>query len=311
MVKYTMHQLNSDRGCNKRRQFTYEVKERKTENFYKAVAVKKAVKAIVGGASVDEAIEEMGKVFDEIPYQKTQREILKKDSERNIRRYLAAESRTLLEAVPATIQVSPDMEVVVTPDFLVMWTPEVEGVDDFVTKTEEKFDPVKKKVVKTTHQIHIDGTIEIIRLQSGKQTSFKTIKEIKEDIGLYSMLLYARKFVEDGSTVLIKANYYFLRRNDDNFSAGTFKPFDDAQIFGIEEVYEGKPNETDEKFQTIIKEYINGHDEFECDPKDCEKCVMYDVCKGYAEAPLPVEREVSTKVGTIILNDLQKQVTDY
>lgn len=305
MVKYTMNQLRYDKGCNKRRAFTYDAKDKRGENYYKSVAIKKAVKAIVSGVSKEEAIEIMGKVFDDIPYQTTQREILKKDAERYIKRYFDWETREILEAEADTVQVSPELEVEVTPDFIVG-----DATPQTVTVIEEQFDKEKCRWKKTTKTVDIDGTIEVFRLQAGKQSNFAKIDDFQNDIALYAMLVYARRFVADGKRILIKANYYFLKREDDSFSKGVFKPFDEKQIYGISEIYDGSKNETDERFSNIIETYLKGHDEFDCDPKDCQSCTLYDVCKGYAEAPLPVEREVRTKADTICLNDLQQYITE-
>ena len=62
----------------------------------------------------------------------------------------------------------------------------------------------------------------------------KDIRRAKTDIGLWSMLLYGRKFVRPGQKVIITASYYYLRRSDDSFQKGVFKDFEpDKNIVSI------------------------------------------------------------------------------
>lgn len=296
MATFKMHQLGNESACNKRRHFEFQVNDKKGENYYKAVAVKQAAKAIVKGSSLEEVKKDMEEAFKDIPYQNQQRELLLSDSFNQIKRYLAWETRPLMDAVSTNISLYGLMDVEVTPDFVTADTkPVIERIYDRKTDTF------------TENQI-ADGTIEIIKLKTGKPMAQKNVKD---DLGLLSMLLYGRKFYKTGR-LMIKASYYYLKRTDDSFGTHpSFKDFDEKQICSISEVFTGTFNETDEHFTPLVEDFVNGHEELDCDLKDCEKCILYRVCKGYQEAPVAIEREFKTKVGDISLNPLQQQAVEY
>ncbi len=296
MSIFKMHQLGNESACNKRRNFAFQVNDKKGDNYYKAVAVKQAAKAIVKGASLEEVKNDMEKAFKDIPYQNQQRELLMSDSFNQIKRYLEWEKRPLMDAVSTNISLYGLMEVEVTPDFITA---------DANPVIESKYD--KKTDTFTENQI-ADGTIEIIKLKTGRPMAQKNVND---DLGLLSMLLYGRKFYKTGR-LLIKASYYYLKRTDDSFGTNpSFKDFDEKQICQISEVFTGTGEKTDEHFMPIVEDFVNGHEETDCDPKDCEKCILYAVCKGYTEAPVAVEREIKTKVNDISLNNLQQTAVEY
>lgn len=296
MAVFKMHQLGNESACNKRRNFGFQVNEKKGENYYKAVAVKQAAKAIVKGASLEEVKKDMEDAFKDIPYQSQQRELLLSDSFAQIKRYISWETRPLIDAVSTNISLYDLMDVEVTPDFITADTqPVIERLYD------RKSDKIEEREI-------ADGTIEIIKLKVGRPM---TQKSAKDDLGLLSMLMYGRKFYQSGR-LQIKASYYYLKRTDDSFGTNpSFKDFDEKQICQISEIYTGDGKETDEHFKPIVEDFVNGHEEMDCDPKDCEKCILYSVCKGYTEAPVAVEREFKTKVSDISLNQLQQTAVEY
>ncbi len=296
MAVFKMHQLGNESACNKRRNFGFQVNEKKGENYYKAVAVKQAAKAIVKGASLEEVKKDMEDAFKDIPYQNQQRELLLSDSFAQIKRYISWETRPLMDAVSTNISLYDLMDVEVTPDFITADTkPVIERLYD------KKTDKIEEREI-------ADGTIEIIKLKVGRPMAQKSVKG---DLGLLSMLMYGRKFYQSGR-LQIKASYYYLKRTDDSFGTyPSFKDFDEKQICQISEIYTGDGKETDEHFKPIVEEFVNGHEEMDCDPKDCEKCILYSVCKGYTEAPVAVEREFKTKVSDISLNQLQQTAVEY
>ena len=297
MATFKMHQLGNDSACNKRRNFAFQVNQKKGDNYYRAVAVKQATKAIVRGASLEEIKKDMEEAFAEIPYQNQQRKLLLSDSFNQIRRYIEWESRPLMDAVSTTINLYDLMNVETTPDFVTADNHPV-----------IKYEIIDKKT-KECQAIEIaDGYIEIIKLKTGKAISNR---EAEKDIGLLSMLKYGRKFYKAGR-LQIKASYYYLKRHDDSYGARPqFKEFDDSQIRTLSEVYEGHDNDTDEKFRPIIENFVNGHDEVDCNPKDCEKCILYGICKGYVEAPIACDREFIAKANDISLNDRQQEAVEY
>lgn len=295
MSRFTMYQLEKN-SCNKRRNFKMSVEEKKGDAYYKAGAVKRAAKAMIKGASLEEVEEAMKEDFADIPYQDQQRELLLSDSLNEIKRYLDWEKRPLMEAVNTVLDIYGLMEVEVTPDFVVAdANPVIETIKD-------------KKTQKFTKVNVADGMIEVIKLKTKKPDP---IKDTEVDIGLLSMLFYGRKFYRAGR-LKIKASYYYLRRTDDSYGEyPSFKDFDNKQIRSIEEIYEGKENATDEKFRPIVDDFVNGHEEEDCTPKDCENCILYEVCKGYTEAPVSIDREFKTKASDIKLNPLQKEAVEY
>lgn len=296
MATFKMHQLGNESACNKRRNFGFQVNDKKGENYYKAVAVKQAAKAIVKGASLEEVKKDMENAFKGIPYQSQQRELLLSDSFAQIKRYISWETRPLMDAVSTNISLYDLMDVEVTPDFVTADTqPVIERLYD------RKSDKIEEREI-------ADGTIEIIKLKVGRPMAQKSVKD---DLGLLSMLMYGRRFYQSGR-LQIKASYYYLKRTDDSFGTHpSFKDFDEKQICQISEIYTGDGKETDEHFKPIVEDFVNGHEEMDCDPKDCEKCILYSVCKGYTEAPVAVEREFKTKVSDISLNQLQQTAVEY
>lgn len=296
MTVFKMHQLGKNSACNKRRSFGYQVNDKKQDYYYKAVAVKKACKALIKGSSLEEIKEEMAKGFAEINYQTQQRELLLNDAYNQIKRYIDWEKRPLMDAVSTNVSLFDKMEVETTPDFIVA------DVKPVIEHYKDEDDGMMKE-----RQI-ADGTIEIIKLKCSKPISQNAADE---DLGLLAMLLYGRKFYKQGR-LQIKASYYYLVRKDDSYGdRPSFKDFDAKQIVQISEVYEGKENETEEKYKPIVEDFVNGHDEQDCDEKDCKDCILYAICKGYTEAPVAIDREFKTKASDIRLNDLQKEAVEY
>lgn len=201
-----------------------------------------------------------------------------------------------MEAMSTNIDLYGLMEVECTPDFI-------------TADSRPVIETIHNKDKNTLEEIRIaDGSIEVIKLKTGKPMAQKNINT---DLGLLSMLMYGRKFYKTGK-LMIKASYYYLKRTDDSFGANpSFKDFDNKQICSISEVYEGEENSTDVGFKPIVEEFVNGHEEVDCDPRDCEKCILYSVCKGYTEAPVAIEREFKTSVSDISLNDLQQEAVNY
>ncbi len=303
MSKFKMYQLGRDSSCNKRRNFGYQVNDTKGETYYKAVAVLQATKSILKGKSVEEIEQDLIKAFEDIPYQEQQRRLLINDSMKQIKRYVEWESRPLIEAISADISLYGKMEVEVTPSFII-----AEAVPVYEMKTQEV---INKKGKKTTKKVPIqvaDGYIEIIKLKAGKPVK---IQDAKDSLELFSLLMYGRKFYKQGK-LQIRASYYHLTRSDDSYGdKPSFREFDESQIRSLIEVYEGKPNETDEKFEPMVEDFVNGHEEADCNPDDCAKCILYTVCKGYTDAPVSSDREFSTSVGDIRLNEQQQIAVNY
>ena len=300
---FKMYQLDKTSACNKRRNFKIQLNEKKQDHYFKAVAVKSAIKALIKGEkSFEEVKEDMQKEFDNIGYQIHEKSILLDDSLREIKRYVEWEKRPLIDAVSTNIDLYGKMEVETTPDYIV-----ADANPVFVIEKETIKEGTKKKTVETEVQ-EADGTIEIIKIKTGKM---KSKEDTENDLGLVAMLMYGRKFYKKGR-LKIKASYYYMKRSDDSYGDKPhFDPFDEKQIKGISEVYEGKENESDEKYRVLVDEFVNGHDEVDCNPKDCENCILYAVCKGYTEAPVSIDREFKTKASDIVLNELQKEAVAY
>ncbi len=299
MSIFKMHQLSGSSACNKRRNFDYQVNEKKGDTYYKAVAIKRATKSIIKGSPIEEIKKEMEEAFDKIPYQEKQRKLLLDDATKRITRYINWETRPLMEAISTQVSLYGKMDVEVTPDFV---TAKAEPVEDEITFKNDK----KEKV---TVVEKADGTLEVIKLKVGKPISQVSSMT---DLGLLSMIMYGRKFYREGRLKII-ASYYFLTRTDDRMSGAKpqFKDFDDKQIVSLVDYYSGEENDLDEEFRSVVEDFVNGHDEDDCDEKDCEKCVLYACCKGYTEAPVATDRQFATKASDLRLNSKQQEAVDY
>ena len=267
---FKMHELGASDACNKRRNFGLLVNSAKENNYKKAIVVQDVLKKIIfEGISASKAEDEIRKGLEKLPYHEREREAHINDAIREIYRYVDYEEDPLTSAVPVDIEVGSNMIVNVTPTFI-------------KAKAEEKLISVREGR-KKDRQILINGKIEVIKVKTGKP---KDIRRAKTDIGLWSMLLYGRKFVRPGQKVIITASYYYLRRSDDSFQKGVFKDFEpDKNIVSISELYEGKPNYMDKRFSVVTEDFMNGHDETYCRNSDCEKCSYFVMCKGYVESP--------------------------
>ena len=268
--EFKMHELGASDACNKRRNFGLIVNSAKENSYKKAIVIQDVLKKIIfDGITESEAETEIRKGLEKLPYHEREREAHIRDAVREIYRYVDYEKGPLTAAVPADIEVGANMIVKVTPTFI-------------KAKAEMRFIFVSEGR-KKAKDIQIDGSIEVIKVKTGKP---KDIRKADTDIGLWSMILYGRKFVRPGQKVVIKASYYYLRRSDDSFQKGIFEEFEeDKNVVSISELYEGKPNYMDERFAIVTEDFMNGQDETYCRNSDCEKCSYFVMCKGYVESP--------------------------
>lgn len=268
--EFKMHELGASDACNKRRNFGLLVNSAKENNYKKAIVVQDVLKRIIfEGISESEAEAEIRNGLEKLPYHEKEREAHIEDAVREIYRYVDYEKEPLTAAVPVDIEVGANMIVKVTPTFI-------------KAKAEKRFVYVREGKRKAK-DVQIDGSIEVIKVKTGKP---KDIRKADTDIGLWSMLLYGRKFVRPGQKVIVKASYYYLRRPDDSFQKDKFEKFEkDKNVVSITELYEGKPNYMDERFAVVTEDFMNGHDETYCRNSDCEKCSYFVMCKGYVDSP--------------------------
>ena len=194
--EFKMHELGASDACNKRRNFGLIVNSAKENSYKKAIVIQDVLKKIIfDGITESEAETEIRKGLEKLPYHEREREAHIRDAVREIYRYVDYEKGPLTATVPADIEVGANMIVKVTPTFI-------------KAKAEMRFIFVSEGR-KKAKDIQIDGSIEVIKVKTGKP---KDIRKADTDIGLWSMILYGRKFVRPGQKVVIKASYYYLRR---------------------------------------------------------------------------------------------------
>ncbi len=171
------------------------------------------------------------------------------------------------------------------------------------------------------------GTLTIIKYKESAPISQKAGTQ---DLGLYTMILYGRILRNEAPENIkskirvIKAEYHFLRKNNDRSAVSkdgynfdydflSYNENGDMQggnIVGITEQVEESPG-TDFDFEDAINEYVNGLDEKECSDTQCNECSYKALCK-FAAAPLVIKTEKkATSICDISLSVEQEKAVNY
>lgn len=295
-----MYQLTANNSCKKHRSFAYKSTSQVEDHVKKAHLTVKACKDLIFGKSEADVKSEFRQGFDEL-YYPTQ---ITRDAEedlawKEITRYVSAElsmthKRVNLKPMPVDIGVGED--VIVEPDF--------------VTIGDAYFDHI--------NNIAYDGTINVIRLHSGKPRGTSTARQ---DLSKYAMIKYARALVSPGKTALLMATDVYLKRADDagenaakpNFCTNFYEAGGNNVISLIETYESGKnaPTEIDLAFEPIVKEFVDGHEAEECSDSDCKACDLYDICH-YTEPPIRVDKtHVQKQIRDLMLTPAQEEAIEY
>ena len=130
--------------------------------------------------------------------------------------------------------------------------------------------------------------VNLVLFKIGKPTMTQTGRnnEFARDLQLYAMVLYGRKLGYENIT----ASIYFLKKDTDQSRMAACDPtfFGGGNVVEITDIYNGVPNELDEKMAkkiAILKEGIEPEKQKEA---TCEMCEKYDLCK-YALPPVRAE----------------------
>ncbi len=295
-MRITMYEA-SKTACKTERAFPYQLKEEKSYRYDKTAALKKvfhdAVDKIIPLSEVKDRVAE---AFKDIPKKSDlQREIEIEDTARWICRYVTSEPRKLTTAATADVEVSPELTVNISPDY---WY-------------------IDRNPICVEGEVLAEMTVELIKIKIGKK--YDSDKELLNDIGLYAMLLEARKKVPDGVKAVVKASYYYLRRSDDkNGSKPHFAPnfFETGggNIAVMAEDYVGgstTPMAADTRLQPVISEFLSGKESEECSKEECEKCILRNICH-YSEPPVKIKVNMAAKqLSDINLTPDQQKAIDY
>lgn len=189
---------------------------------------------------------------------------------------------------------------------------------EFPGEEELEFDDYIVKVRPDAVFYNTDDSIDLVIYRIGKpnmtQKGSKRDSSVKNCLELYFLLQYGKELVPDGETRIIRANYYFLRKDTDR-NNGSYDPdfFSGAgnNIVSLEQVYTGgddTPTSFDSHYLNLMEQYRVGQ---ECTKEDCEKCIWSVVCN-YAKPPELFEEKVhASKKGTIVPSNSQQKIIDF
>ena len=295
-----MYQLKANNACKKHRSFAYKSTSQVEDHVRKAHLTVKACKDLIFGKPEKEVRSEFRQGFDEL-YYPTQ---ITRDAEedlawKEIIRYVSSElsmvhKRVNLKPMPVDIGVGED--VIVEPDFVTIGDPYVDHIQN----------------------IAYDGTINVIKIHSGKPRGASTARQ---DLAKYAMLKYARQLVGPGKTAMLMATDVYLKRADDagensakpKFALNFYEAGGNNVISLIETYTGGQTEETelDLAFKPVIEEFVEGHEAEECSDSDCKACDLYDVCH-YTEPPIRVNKtHVQKQIRDLMLTADQDEAIEY
>lgn len=164
---------------------------------------------------------------------------------------------------------------------------------------------------------NMDGSIDVVLYRVGKPDI--TMKGQKRDasvgqcLELYFLLQYAKTLVPEGKTVMIRANYYFLRKLTD--TSTTLDPdfFSDkgGNIVFLEDLYTGgdtRETGLDTQYKKLLEKYEEGE---ECNEDDCRSCPWNNACNFTAPPQLYEKKTGEGKKGNIVPSDAQQAIIDF
>ena len=282
-----MHELGNKDACTAKRNFAYALNPAPSTYMKKAGVIKQAIADVFSDKMKTSEVEKfLNEKFLDIPYASDrQRQMQAHDAYRQVARYCGSEHRHLMPGVGHTVNLGYDLDVYTNPDYIHF------GRDE----------------------------IEVIKIKTSKPTL--TSQKAHEDLGLYAMIKYGRELVAPGNEMVIKASYYFLRKENDSTSAE--KPNFDSDFFmttggrNIVSIMEGYKNDPkfvpplDATFATVVKKFVDGLQKEECDPSDCEKCDLFNICR-FTDAPLAIKKTpVNRSLRDLNLTPAQEEVVEY
>lgn len=296
-----LYDLTHSGACKKHKAFTFRPQTQVSDFARKSRAITQTcVNIISGRMSEAEALQNLHDEFQtlEYPTQLT-RDFEEMQAVKEIRRYVEGEmsileTRHILSAKDVDIGIGE--LVTVAPDFVRVGGP---------------FDDLENGGK------HYDGSIDIVKLHTGKAPSRKGQDE---NLAKYAMLKYARTLVGPGKTAMLNAYDIYLKRSDDagqnsekpNFELNFWAPNGNT-VTTLSEAftYGDKGNYTDRRFADVIAAYNEGYEAEECSESDCKGCELNQLCH-YTEPPIRIHKEhVQKTLRDLMLTDAQEDAIEY
>ncbi len=326
------YELNGQSRCNFKRDKNLLLKQAETTVYEKARVIKTVIKDYLkvkssrrlAKADKDDIEKRLTETFADLDYStpETAKQHAK-DAKRQVVRYVWSETRVPVAYYPKAqmINLSSDLQVKVSPDLIFC-----QG---------DMIEVVKLRISKPTVT------------QNGRQRD----KSAEKSLELYALLKYAEQFVKPGHKCVVKASFYFLRRNDDRNDNSTDWEFQDffepggGNVVSLEEEFVAMdPNnrfclyknraevqeeydcknclyphmchsiqltDYDHCFEKQVQEFLDGDSREECDMEDCKTCTFFRSCQ-YKKSPIALEAEpVQKTIRSLKLTEAQKNAINF
>lgn len=295
-MKISMYDASRKTACKEERGFPIKLNDGKSYNYDKSVACYKVLKDLKAEKIKEEDVPDgIREAYKDVPcYSKEQQEIECDDLSAQILRYTRSEKHAFKTAITKDIALNSDLTVTCSPDYI------------YIDRT-----PINIEGDKV-----YDGVVEIIKVKMGK--NHQTQKETDNDLCLKAMLLYGEEVAPKTGKYIVKATYHYMRREDDkwgekpNFDPDYFAPGGNNIVSIAADVENGSlPEGVIENIDKLAGDYFNGKEREECTEKDCEYCVLKNICH-YSEPPAQIKIEkAATTLSSIRLTKSQEEAINY
>lgn len=163
-----------------------------------------------------------------------------------------------------------------------------------------------------------DGSIDLVIYRAGKpdivMKGSRRDGTVEQCLELYFLLQYGKKLVPIGETVLLRANYYYLRKNTDQSNGvwdNDFFSGKGGNVVYLEQMFIGGSTTTttaDVHYSELLEQYTIGRD---CTKEECEKCAWSVACNYVKTPDLFEEKTNSSKKGAIKPSNAQQEIIDH
>ena len=279
--------------------------------YQKAAAIKKAINDLLfQKKKEDEVLEELKIAFDEAGYAtpETKKRHLE-EAWSQILRYVYSEKRQPECLTQKSVIPFQFMKVSFKADYLFA------GYKTYKRKTRVNG--------KTETFYSKEPYIEVVRLRVGKpdvtMRSKKKDKGVMTCLELYCMLMYAKEIARkkrfnEKKIVNVEASYYYLRGDKDKVVDITDDFFDEKKknVLTLSDIFfidnPERLTDIDVNFKKEFNEFLQSK---ECDPENCEHCVLNSVCS-FTKPPEYIEKELTQKtLSSISLTEAQEKVIGF
>lgn len=138
----------------------------------------------------------------------------------------------------------------------------------------------------------------------------KKDSSVDQCLELYFLLCYGRTLLAKDEVKTIRANYYFLRRKDDQVWKDDFFAEKGGNIVYLEETCRGGDvllRDVDRHYLELLEQYSIGR---ECNDEDCKWCTWNPACN-YVAGPEHRETKLQKKKGDIVYSEAQEKVIGF